>query len=180
MLCDRCNKKKATVFYRENAGGRIKALRLCGDCLEILEQTGELEDVSAAVAGFVSPFFAAEEFGLSFPFPVREDPSARAGGAAPIRKCPACGATEEDLRRIGRVGCARCYTAFAEELAGVLAATHGRAEHTGRVTAGHRARAEKTARLAKLKKQLKEAVGAEQYEAAAGLRDQIRGLEAEL
>ena len=180
MLCDRCNKKKATVFYRENAGGRIKALRLCGDCLEILEQTGELEDVSAAVAGFISPFFVAEDYGFSFPFPTFGNSPPRMGGTAPLKKCPSCGATTEDIHRAGRVGCARCYTAFAEELAGILDATHGRAEHTGRVSAGYRARAEKAARLVKLKKQLKEAVSTEQYEAAAGLRDQIRGLEAEL
>lgn len=39
---------------------------------------------------------------------------------------------------------------------------------------------EKTNRLAELKKQLKEAVSMENYESAAGLRDSIRALEAEL
>ena len=180
MQCERCNKKKATVFYRENAGGRIKALRLCGDCLEILEQTGELEDISAAVAGFISPFFVTEDYGISFPFPTPGNSPPRMGGTVSPKKCSACGATTEDIYRSGRVGCAHCYGAFAEELADVLDAAHGRTEHRGRISAGYRARAEKTARLARLKKQLKEAVSTEQYEAAAGLRDEIRGLEAEL
>ena len=180
MLCDRCNKKKATIFYRENLGGRVKALHLCGECVEILEQAGELEDISAAVAGFISPFFVAEELSIPIPFPSKSYPAERLGGSAPQKKCPTCGASAEDINRAGRVGCAHCYTAFSEELCGVMTAAHGRAEHTGRVTSAHRAKAEKAVRLTKLKKQLKDAVTNEQYEIAAGLRDQIRGLEAEL
>ncbi|MBQ9150812.1 MAG: UvrB/UvrC motif-containing protein [Clostridia bacterium] len=179
MLCERCNKKKATVFYRENIGGRIKALRLCGECAEILEQAGELEDISAAVAGFVSPFFLSDEGIFSLPFHHFAESAAKTG-TSPRLKCPSCGATIEDIGRTGKVGCASCYGVFAEELAGAIRSAHGRAEHTGRVSAGYRARVEKTERLARLKKQLKEAVSNEQYESAAGLRDEIRALEAEL
>ena len=179
MLCERCNKKKATVFYRENIGGQVKALRLCGDCTELLEQTGELEDVSAAVAGFISPFFAADDGIFSFPL-MSDGTETRPLGTSPQKKCPSCGTTAQDLTRTGRVGCAVCYAAFSEEMAGRLGMIPGRAEHTGRVSAGYRAKAEKAERLVKLKKQLKEAVSNEQYESAAALRDKIRGLEAEL
>ena len=179
MLCERCNKKKATVFYRENIGGRVKALRLCGECAEVLEQAGELEDISAAVAGFISPFFLSDEGIFNLPFhPFTE--GATGTGTSQRRKCPLCGATAEDIGRMGKVGCATCYEVFADELTGAIRSAHGRAEHTGRVSAGYRARMEKVERLAKLKKQLKEAVVNEQYESAAGLRDEIRALEAEL
>ena len=61
MQCQRCNKKKATVFYRENIGGRVKALRLCGDCAEVLEQAGELEDMGTVLSVSPSPLLPAEE-----------------------------------------------------------------------------------------------------------------------
>ena len=61
MQCQRCNKKKATVFYRENVSGRVKAMRLCGDCAEVLEQAGELEDMGTVLSGTPSPLLEPGE-----------------------------------------------------------------------------------------------------------------------
>lgn len=174
MQCERCNKKKATVFYRENIGGRVKALRLCGECADLLEEAGELEEMGTSLSGMLSPLFMAEE--ILFPIPLPCSPSDR--GRAAERKCPTCGAVFSELAAAGRMGCAGCYTAFAPELTDVIRAAHGRVEHRGRVSAGHRARMERTARLEALRQQLKQAVEAEEYERAAGLRDEIRSLEA--
>lgn len=179
MVCERCNKKKATVFYRENIGGRIKALRLCGECAEILEQAGELEEISAAVVGFVSPLILLDEGILPLPFPPLSTAES-AQGITTRRMCPVCGAKAEEIGQAGRVGCAACYEIFGREITPVIHSAHGKSEHIGRISAGYRARKEKVERLAGLKKQLKEAVANEQYESAAGLRDEIRALEAEL
>ena len=176
MQCERCNKKKATVFYRENLGGRVKALRLCGDCAAILEQAGELEDMSTAISGFLSPIFLWEDGSLLLPFPSASAGTVRGG----VRKCRVCGATVGEIASSGKVGCAECYAVFGEELSEVVRSVHGSVGHTGRVSAGFRARRERLERLAALKEQLKEAVAAENYEAAVGLRDEIRALEARL
>ena len=176
MLCERCNKKKVSVFYRENIGGRIKALRLCGECAEILERAGELEDVSAAIAGFVSPLLTWEDSLFSLPFP----PVSSVQGTSSRRKCSVCGTTAEEISQTGKIGCAACYGLFSSELTPIIYATQGKSEHAGRQSAGYRARMRKTERLAALKQQLKHAVQSEQYEAAVGLRDEIRALEAEL
>jgi protein arginine kinase activator len=124
----------------------------------------------------LSPLFLSDE--LLFPIPLPCSPAAR--GQAPARKCPVCGAVFSELAALGRMGCAVCYSAFAEELAPAIRAAHGRGEHRGKVSAGHRARMELTARLESLRQQLKQAVEAEEYEGAARLRDEIRGLEAAL
>jgi protein-arginine kinase activator protein McsA len=50
----------------------------------------------------------------------------------------------------------------------------------GRVSAGYKARKETERRLLELRERLKAAVSAEEYEQAAALRDEIRGLEASL
>lgn len=176
MQCERCNKKKATVFYRENVGGRVKALRLCGECADVLEQAGELEDMGTAISGFLSPFFLWEDGSVLLPFPSVSTGTVRGG----VRKCRGCGATLGEIASAGRVGCAECYAAFSEELSEAVRSVHGNVGHTGRVSAGYRARRELLERVAALKKQLKEAVTSENYEAAVGLRDEIRALEARM
>lgn len=174
MQCQRCNKKKATVYYRESLGGYSKALRLCGDCAEILERAGELEEMSTPLSGIRAPFLYGD--GESFPLPLR--PSSPCGGTS-TPTCSRCGTAFSDLSESGRVGCALCYTVFAEELADTVRAALGQGEHRGRVSAGFRAGRERLARLAALREDLKAAVGAEEFERAAALRDEIRKLEAE-
>lgn len=176
MLCERCNQKKATVFYRENIGGRVRAWRLCGECAEALEKAGELEDMSTAISGFMSPFFQSDETFYVFPMISNKRESAPSGG----RKCDVCGITFAEITASGKLGCAACYKAFPDELSYLLRSMHGVTEHRGRVSAGYRIRQEKARRLVGLKKQLREAVAAERFEAAAELRDTIRALEAEL
>lgn len=190
MLCERCNKKKSTVIYRENISGHIRVLRLCGDCADVLEAAGELEEVSAAFASFSSPLFRADDSGtLPFLTPTggkvappnsskRTSTPAR-GEVSPPGKCPLCGSTLADIATTGKAGCAACYDAFGEALHALLRSVHGKAEHVGRTTAGFRAKREKLERLALLRQNLKDAIVSEQYEAAAGLRDEIRALEAE-
>ena len=178
MLCERCNKKKATVFYRENIGGRIKAMRLCGECAELLEQAGELEDISATVAGWLSPVFLMDDlFNLPFHSFIQTDE--KTDPSSPT-ECPTCGISFQDILRIGKVGCPGCYKAFSDELTHAIRAVHGNVSHMGRVSSGYRAHMEKLEQLNRLKKQLKEAVAEEKYEVAVGLRDKIRSLETTL
>ena len=173
MQCERCNKKKATVFYRENINGRIKALRLCGDCTEVLEQAGELEDMGTVLSGIPSPLLVSEDGGWPLPLFVGMDISVK-------KTCPACGESFPKADDRGRLGCPACYTAFSSELEIPLRTLHGRAFHTGRVSAGYRARKETERRLTDLREQLKMAVNAEEFERAAALRDEIRRLESTL
>ena len=176
MQCERCTKKKATVFYRENLSGRIRALRLCSDCADVLEQAGELEDMSDPLSGKLSPLFPGDEGSMLPNFRW-----ATAGGSkTPGKKCPQCGTAFVDICGEGLLGCSYCYVAFTEEMEEVVKATHGGATHRGHVSSGHQARLERTAKLHTLRKLLREAVEAEAYETAAELRDEIRTLEATL
>lgn len=174
MQCERCTKKKATVFYRENVSGRIRALRLCADCADLLEQTGELEDMSDPLSGSLFPLFPSEDGRMRLPFRSMTSVSERDIG----KKCPLCSTTLRDICDTGTLGCSQCYVIFSEELEKVIKAVHGGTEHRGRISSGHQDRLERIRRLQEIRKQLKEAVTAEAYETAAKLRDEIRGLEA--
>ena len=170
MQCQRCNKKKATVFYRESVNGRVKAMRLCGDCAEVLEQAGELEDMGTILSGASSPLLTDGEAVGPLPLTNR----------GITKKCPHCGGVFSEMAELGRLGCPACYGVFAAELEKPLRVMHGRVSHVGRVSAGYKARRETERRLRELRDQLRAVVAAEEYERAAALRDEIRGLEATL
>ena len=174
MQCERCTKKKATIFYRENISGRVRALRLCSDCADILEQAGELEDMCDPLSGTLFPLFPAE--GGKFQLPFRRISVASSRGT--VKKCPLCEMTFGEICDGGLLGCSQCYTVFAEEMGAVVTGTHGGAEHRGRISAGHQSRLERLEKLKSLRTRLREAVAAEAFEIAAELRDEIRSLEA--
>lgn len=178
MLCEKCSKKKATVFYNENINGKVRSYHLCADCAQAMKDSGELEDFSSAFQNFASPFSALEDGFFSDFFAIPFHTSTGSGLAAP-KKCPLCGSTLSDISSTGKVGCASCYDTFSAELEQPIRSAHGKTTHIGRIARGHRSKKEKADRIAALKKQLKEAIGNENFEEAASLRDQIRGLEAE-
>jgi protein arginine kinase activator len=90
--------------------------------------------------------------------------------------CPSCGWNLERFRRAGRLGCPTCYDAFEESLKGLLRRIHGSNENLGK----------SYERLVKpdpadqdpgtLRKALEAAIGDEDFEKAAELRDRIKRL----
>jgi protein arginine kinase activator len=90
--------------------------------------------------------------------------------------CPGCGWTWERFRSGGRLGCARCYETFREELRPLLRRIHGAVRHAGRAPRSPGAD-QGAARLRRLHEELERAVGAEDYERAAELRDRLAELE---
>ena len=54
-----------------------------------------------------------------------------AGLRAGLRRCPGCGFTLDDLRRIRRFGCAECYTTFRDEVSQMLRGTTKCSRYSG-------------------------------------------------
>ena len=166
MHCEKCQKKKSTVIYHENLSGRTRTLHLCADCAHVMEQAGELEEMSAAFAAFSSPMLGITDRNL------------RPGAVMPPIQgdatCSVCGIAAREVSAEGRLGCPSCY----EQLANAF---HGRLDppksYRGRVARHVRVREENRRRMHLLRSQLAEAVRAEQYEQAVTLRDRIRELE---
>jgi hypothetical protein len=93
------------------------------------------------------------------------------------KKCPVCNASYHEIASSGKVGCAQCYDTFAEELSRSIQSIHGTTSHTGAIPSRQRAKQERTQVIARLKKELQDAISREDYESAARLRDEIRGME---
>jgi len=164
MKCDFCD-KKATVFLTQLVEGQMKKVCLCDACAKergVTDPTGfSLADLLlGGIPGGPGTVPAGEHAG-------------HAGG----KKCPACGFTLDDLRRVRRFGCAECYKVFGDEVAAMLRGMHKGVSHVGKVPEGLMAIQFRNQRLEELRSKLDEAISSESYEEAAGIRDEIRTLE---
>ena len=174
MLCEKCKKRTATVFYNENINGKTRAYSLCGECASKLREKGDIQDITSMIGSFADPFAAMQNdlFGGFFGLPAQKI-------GASEKKCPNCSCSYAQIAKTGKVGCPRCYEIFADELSATLQTVHGTTTHIGNVPSRHRAQKARAEQLDRLKSQLQEAVAKEDYESAATLRDEIRQLENE-
>ena len=170
MLCEKCKKRTATVFYNENVNGKMRAFSLCGECAAALREQGELQDITSMVGSFADPFSELQDnlFGGFFGV------SNALGASVDKKRCPKCSSTYAEIAHVGRVGCPECYTVFADELSRTIRSMHGTTSHTGSVPARQRARQEREEQIKKLREQMQDAIKKEDFERAATIRDEIR------
>ena len=162
MLCEKCGKNVATTHIKTSINGVVESHHLCAAC-------GQL---SHAVQ---NQFGLSDLLGSFFGDTVKSVPS-----ADKRKRCPGCGICFDDIVETGRVGCDQCYQTFLEQLLPSLQRMHGKANHAGKTPRVAQAAAPtREQELAALREQLREAVAAEQFEEAAGLRDRIRAMEKE-
>lgn len=154
MKCQKCGKNEASVLYSETTNGQRRKIHLCGACAHQQGLGGSFASAFPSFSGFGSLW-----------------QSLAASAPNTERSCPTCGLTERELRRTGRVGCADCYAAFADVLNSYIKQVHGATQHIGAAPA--------PSTLDALREKLKAAVQNEDFEQAAGLRDEIRRLEGE-
>lgn len=96
------------------------------------------------------------------------------GSSTKKNGCPDCGTTFEEFRKTGLLGCANCYELFQEQLSPLLQRAHdGATHHVGKIPSRAGSSVDRQQRLSALRRQLTDAIGAEQYERAATLRDEI-------
>ena len=159
MKCDFCD-KKATVFLTQLVEGQMKKVCLCDPCAKergVTDPTGfSLADVLLGGAPADTPVG-------------KVSPITQGGG----KKCPTCGFSLDDLRRVRRFGCGDCYTTFAEEVGQMLRGMHQGTSHIGKVPVGLMAQHVRHQRIEELRSRLEQAISSESYEEAAGIRDEI-------
>ena len=156
MLCDKCKKRNATVMYKQTVNGVSEQMALCSECANQMSIGGLFDDDF----NFFGSLFTG---GSTLP--------------AEEKVCTLCGSTFEQIARDGKVGCAKCYEIFEDRLRPSIERLHGRVGHVGRKPKGTPQMNEKTDKIKTLKEKLAKAIQNENFEEAAKLRDEIRGLE---
>jgi protein arginine kinase activator len=166
MKCDFCD-SKATVFLTQLVEGQMKKVCLCDKCAKeqgVTDPTG---------------FSLADLLLGGLPGGPGTAPAGQAAGMSGSGKtCPSCGFTLDDLRRVRRFGCGDCYATFRDEVALMLRGMHKGGSHIGKVPQGQMALQVRHQRIEELRAKLDQAIASESYEEAAGIRDEIRNLDA--
>lgn len=149
MLCDRCHMHEGTVHSVEIINGVRRESHLCPHCAQ---QEGLMGTSLFSAGNLLKSFFA-------FPETVER------------LVCPECGTTLHSFEKEGLLGCAKCYDVFSDHVIPVLQQVHGTAKHTEK-----EAPAPENSAIKELKSRLAAAIQQEDFEEAARLRDEIRGL----
>ena len=92
-------------------------------------------------------------------------------------RCGKCGMTFAEFQKSGRLGCANCYAAFGENMREDARQHHGHTHHVGKVPGYLEEEVRAKQQIDDLRRQMDEAVRAEDFERAAELRDRIRALD---
>jgi protein arginine kinase activator len=168
MSCDQCREREAVIHLTQIVNEQVTTLHLCEKCAA---EKG-VESPGSAVKTPLGSFLAAMGKGT-------EQPQAARSGDS----CPRCGASFQDFRETGRLGCPDCYRTFESPLRDLLRRLHGSTHHLGERYAGREAAPPVAPEppvgqeAADLREQLRLAVESENFELAAELRDRLRVVE---
>lgn len=160
MMCEICGKNAATMHLTTIINGEKKEKNICLACAQ--KQNNDFAqafDIGQLLSGFMQE------------------------NAAPSviqQVCPHCGMDYRKFKQGGLLGCAHCYETFSGHLQPLLTRVHGHVNHTGKVPARMGGTLRSRREIEHLTAQMRKAIGLEQFEEAAKLRDQIRELQNKL
>lgn len=165
MSCDQCREREAVIHLTQIVNEQVTTLHLCERCAA---EKG-VESPASVAKTPLGTFLAAMGKGLPETVPL----------AKATDSCDRCGATLQDFRESGRLGCPECYRVFESPLRDLLRRLHGSTMHVGEryTDQGEVVPAEGGRDAAVLREQLRVAVETENFELAAELRDRLRVLE---
>jgi protein arginine kinase activator len=164
MQCEVCGKAAATLHFTEIVNNKMTELHLCTRCADQKGLHGGVGNKGKfAIADFMAEM-------------VDEVSTAEEDKIGHVQ-CSRCGMFYSSFRETGHLGCAECYTAFRQSLRPLLRRIHGEPRHVGKAPKrdgeGHERRRE----VQRLHEELERALGRDDYETAATIRDSIRSLE---
>jgi|LSQX01.3.fsa_nt_gb protein arginine kinase activator len=171
MICQKCQQRNASVHITQIINNEKKEIHLCEQCAQ------EHKELTMGTSiNFTAPF-GINDLLAGF---LGKDNKYGSKPKVSSSVCNVCGMTYEQFTGRGKLGCANCYNVFKNTLEQAFKRIHGNTNHNGKVPtkAGSKVRAARE--IEKLKNKLNKAVQAEEYEAAAELRDEIRQMEANL
>ncbi len=178
MLCDICKKQEATVHLTEVINEEVSELHICEECAKSKgAQMQQHFGIADLLSGLVD-------------LPYDSLPKSKR-----IRiKCPTCGMSYNNFKKIGRFGCADCYETFKRALYPLFKKIHGVSYRAGKDLKNRDSKKISVLKPAITKKALKadkeiessqdlkarlaRAIEQEEFEEAALLRDKIRAIEA--
>lgn len=174
MLCDKCKKRQATIYYTEIVNGKKREQHLCEECAtecsEFQTLSGKKELTLGNLLSCILSNYSAE------------NPKSKEAEVETVIQCERCGMTYDAFLQGGKFGCAQCYSSFGKQLEKSFRQLHGATSHVGKRPKGFISQMDKIvndlSEVDRLSIRLQDAIEKEEFERAAELRDQIRALKA--
>ena len=161
MLCDVCKEREGVVQVTKMEKDSVTLENLCEKC--------------AAARGIETTVTMPKHPLSDFLSGVQQQLGGQQGDTV---RCAFCSTTLREFRNSGRLGCMHCYGTFEQSLRELLRKIHGNSRHNGRrYEPPTPLFFEGTSMIGELRERLRRAVETEQFELAASIRDQIKGLE---
>ena len=165
MKCERCKKYEAKIHFTQIKEGKVVSYNLCKECAEKQGFKAVKFDSEQ------QPTFAPETKDHVLGDLIEEHSEIK-------DECPLCHSKLDDIKRSGRLGCARCYYTFEKQVDVLLRRIQGSSFHLGKRSGKPLSKHyDDQIKIRELKKKLNESVKEEDYEEAARLRDEIRSME---
>lgn len=163
MLCQKCNKKQASVYYNKIVNGEETEMFLCNQCAK---------DFPEISFDFESPFSIKDIFS-SFGFQAKKEIENKL-------ICPKCKSTYNEFKKSGKFGCSQCYETFSSQVKPMIQSLQGYTEHTGKAPKRSFNKINIRNEINILKEKLNIAINNEEFELAAELRDKIKSLKSSI
>ena len=161
MLCDNCKNEKASFHSARSVNGIMKERNLCASCqakaFPFGTQMGSFYDVFADFTNFSSPLEPV----------IKKE----------IKKCSNCSRTILEVEKSGTLGCPNCYEAFSENLMPMILRVQNSTIHKGKSPNGQQISSATNLEIARLKKELAQAVDDEMFDEASRIKSKIIALE---
>ena len=170
MLCQKCNKKIASVFISSIINGKEIRIYLCDDCIKDYQLVNFNYQSPFSIKDIMDKFKLNEgnytcqekENSVSIDNNYEENDIT----------CPNCCSTYNEYRKTGKLGCSRCYEVFEDKLKN----TYDYEEYIGKIPKKDNNYVNISKEIKILKEDLNMAVQKEEYEKAAEIRDKIKDL----
>jgi len=159
MLCEKCQKKPATVHMQQFIHGVKKEMHFCQECSFKVDLPISLENI---FQGFLNQ---VKQHGK---------PTVNQGQNI---ACARCGMTFNEFPTSGKFGCDSCYQTFAKPVEALIKNVQGGTRHAGKFPRRSGVMLLNKRKVDTLRASLQAAITAENFEEAALLRDEIRNLE---
>ncbi|MCE5328984.1 UvrB/UvrC motif-containing protein [bacterium] len=179
MICDNCRKNEASIHLIQlDSNGEVRKFDLCKDCVKDLAflsdeemSGGDFKNSTSILAIDLGFFNDNESFDLFNSLNSADKES---------RRCQYCNISLSAIKKLGRVGCPRCYEEFKEELNPLIKLIQTGIEHKGKIPLNCNKRLKIEKKIKDLKFMLEEQIIIENFEEAAKLRDKITSLQKKL
>ncbi|MBN1124125.1 MAG: UvrB/UvrC motif-containing protein [Sedimentisphaerales bacterium] len=166
MLCQACKERTATIHLTEISGGQRSEMHICEQCAQ---EQGIVVKNQIPLNELLSSLLSVQAEGQT-------------SGAGPTGMesaddlvCPTCGMSLKKFSKTRLLGCPHDYEVFDEPLRSLIERSQsGHSRHCGKTPSRAPKAMKNHMEVMNLRRQLEEAVKAEDYETAAKIRDQIQ------